>query len=464
MADDSRSDRVEFLNRFTADQPFLWGAATSSHQVEGHNDKNDWWAWEAEGRCEGGARSGAATDHWNRFREDLKLAAGLKLNSYRFSVEWSRIEPEEGRWDESAIEWYSDLIAECESLGIIPMLTLHHFTSPRWLAEKGGFTWDGSSYAFTRFVEKIAKTLGPRVPLWCTLNEPMVLVGGTYLAQFMPPAVFSPKNAALACHNLLKSHVSAYQVLHSQITERKGKWKNHPRRVGIAHNLLDFVPDRPWHPLEWTLARIFHRFYNRAWLDAVTGRKQRFGVLGLVPSAPVVQEALGKPTVDFIGVNYYTKAYVQWRPRAAAEERPADLPIGLSFARRKEEASDLEWAIHPHGFRKMLRFAASYGLPLYVTENGIADRNDDLRPRYLMSHLEELALAIEEGIDIRGYYHWSLLDNFEWIKGFGPRFGLFRVNYETFAREATRSADLYREIISGHLGREGLVPDPQFFT
>src|SRR5476651_156853 len=129
---------------------FLWGAATSSHQVEGYNEANDWWKWESEDKIDGGVKSGAAADHWNRFREDLRLAADLGLNSYRFSVEWSRLEPEEGRWDESALEWYETLITECERLGLLPMVTLHHFTSPKWFADRGGFTW---SEAPARFAE-----------------------------------------------------------------------------------------------------------------------------------------------------------------------------------------------------------------------------------------------------------------------------------------------------------------------
>jgi beta-glucosidase/6-phospho-beta-glucosidase/beta-galactosidase len=191
----------------------------------------------------------------------------------------------------------------------------------------------------------------------------------------------------------------------------------------------------------------------------------------LVPYPAVVPEAQGRRTVDFIGVNYYTKAYVQWRPRDAAAEHLSEAPVGLAFARRKEAASDLGWAVHPEGFRRMLRFAGRYGLPLYVTENGVADRDDDLRPRYLLSHLAQVARAIsEDGLDIRGYYHWSLLDNFEWIKGFWPRFGLYQVDYDTFERKPTRSAELYRRIIDAHReeGRKpslevlaGIVDSPQ---
>ena len=443
------------MQKFKAEYPFLWGVATSSHQIEGHNDKNDWWQWEVEGRIEGGVRSGAATDHWNRYKEDLRLAAELGLNSYRFSIEWSRIEPEEGRFDSNALKWYSDLITECEARGLTPMLTLHHFTSPQWLAAKGGFTWSEAPKKFAEFVKYVAREIGERVPLWCTLNEPLVLVIGTYIGKFMPPAEYSPSLASIACPNLFEAHVLAYHILHSEIRR--------PISVGIAHNMLDFLPDRTWHPMEQLLSRVFRRFYNRSWLDAVTGKAQRFGVTGLLPSLPPVQSAFSRKTVDFIGVNYYTKAYVQWRPRDISQEQPSELPLGFAFARRKEQASDLGWAVHPEGLGRMLRFASRYGVPLYVTENGIADRVDHLRPDYLRCHLHEIAKAISSGIDVRGYYHWSLLDNFEWIKGFGPRFGLYGVDYTTLERTPTHSAKLYQEFIAHHRRHYGGIPHPDYF-
>lgn len=431
---------------------FLWGAATSSHQFEGGNEQNDWWAWEAEGRIEGGARSGRATDHWNRFREDLRLARELGLNSYRFSIEWSRIEPEEGRFRTEAMDWYESLVGECEKLGLLPMLTLHHFTSPLWFARDGGFASAEAPARFGRFVEKVVARLGSRVPLWCTLNEPMVLVAGTYLGSFMPPAEFAPRKASDASRNLLRAHVVAYDLLRARIGERKGPWRKVPLQVGIAHNLIDFRPDREWHPIERVVTALLRRFYNRAWLDAVTGRRQHFGVAGLIPSPRQVREALGRVTADFIGVNYYTKGYVQWRPRAPAPERPAELPLGIAFARRREEKSDLEWAIHPEGLGRMLRFVRRYGLPIYITENGIADREDRHRANFIESHLAEVENAVRSGIPVRGYYHWSLLDNFEWVKGFGPRFGLYRVDYETFERTMNPSARVYRDWIRRHGG------------
>ena len=429
--------------------------------MEGGNRHNERWAWEEEGRIEGGARSGLAADHWTRFREDLRLASDLGLNSYRFSIEWSRIEPEPGRFDGEALEWYRELIAECERRGLMPMATLHHFTS-----RNGGFTWTEAPERFRLFTRHIARTLGPRIPLWCTVNEPMVLVAGTYLGTFMPPAKFSPARASLACAGLLRAHVAAYDTLRAEIPRREGPWASHPVQIGIAHNLLVFMPDRAWHPLERIMTRVFWRFYNRSWLDAGTGRPPRFGVPGFLPAAPVVREALGRQTCDFIGVNYYTKAYVQWRPRAASHDRPSGLPLGVTFARRKEVCSDVEWAIHPQGLRRILDFVAEFGLPIYITENGIADARDEHRPEYLRTHLAEAAGAIADGIDIRGYYHWSLLDNFEWIKGFGPRFGLYRVDFETPERVATESARRLAGWIAELRSQdpEGLRPRASLFT
>jgi beta-glucosidase len=443
-------------------EPFLWGAATSSHQIEGHNRFNDWWAWEAKGFVEGGVRSGAATDHLHRFREDLKLAKEMGLTSYRFSFEWSRFEPAEDKWDSSAFDWYNELLDACDELGLLPMATLHHFTTPQWLAERGGFSALDAPEKFARYVQRVMGAFGARIPLWCTINEPMVLVAGGYLGRFMPPGRYDPKAASMACYNLLKAHVFAYDLLKAGITKRTGPFKDRPLEVGFAHNMLDFRPERKSHPIEWAMARVCAALYNDAWLKAVSGGPQKFGFPGIFPRAPKLEMARGRRTYDFIGVNYYTKAYVQWRPRTQAKERDPATPIGMSFARRKEKASDLGWAIHPNGFRRILKRVAKYGAPVYITENGIADSADTYRADYLRSHLIELAQAMNDGLDVRGYYHWSLLDNFEWIKGFWPRFGLIGVDYETMTRSFRPSAHVYRDVINAHEGTK--APNVELLT
>lgn len=436
---------------------FLWGAATSSHQIEGGNRYNDWWQWEQEGNIEGGETSGAACDHWNLFREDLRLAQEMGLTSYRFSIEWSRLEPEEGQWCNEAFEWYEALVAECERRKLLPMATLHHFTVPQWFARRGGFTWEQSPGRFAGYVKKVITRFGARIPLWCTLNEPNTLVIGQYLGSYMPPATHDPKLASLATRNLLRAHVQAYDTIHGKMPARIGPWKDMPLAVGIAHNMIDFVPLRRYHPLEVLFTRVFRRFYNQTWPDAVTGKKQHFGVLGLLPYAAQVQQARGRNTVDFFGINYYTRVYVSFRPRntgAASVDTgfPASstLPIGVTFSRPSDITSDLGWVINPRGLGRMIRFLKRYRLPLYITENGIADASDAQRPAYLISHLKAVADEVVRGADVRGYYHWSLLDNFEWVKGFAPRFGLLEVDYGSMGRQERSSARLYRGIIAAH--------------
>lgn len=448
---------------------FLWGAATSSHQIDGDNINSDWWQWEATGVIEGGKGSGKATDHWNRCVEDLEIAKSLGLNTYRFSIEWARIEPKEGLIDESALAWYENLLSHCERLKLVPMATLHHFTNPKWLADRGGFAWAHSPKSFERFTKLIVKTLGGRVPLWCILNEPNNLTIGQYLAGYMPPAKFSPDDFASASQNMLKAHVLAYDVIHHEITRRTGPFRQHPVMVGIAHNMIDFVAANHWNPMERLLVQVLRRFYNRAWLDAVTGEKQHFGVTGLVPYAEQVPMALGRKTVDFIGINYYTKAYICWKnPGEKAEDSgyvpmtvettkeksvESFLPFQVCLMKKGEVASDMGWAVHPDGLGGMIRFVKTYNLPIYITENGIADGDDSRRADYLKSHLLQIAHEIEHGTDIRGFYYWSLLDNFEWIKGFGPRFGLVHVDYETFSRKIRSSAKYYAQIVRAHTSK-----------
>lgn len=429
---------------------FLWGAATSSHQVEGENIHNDWWHWESQGKVEEGQLSGKATDHWTRYKEDLDLAKELGLNSYRFSIEWSRLEPRQGHWDESALEWYANLIAECEKRQLLPMVTLHHFTIPTWFYQKGGFTWEHSVEHFTAFVKKVVHALGDRIPLWCIFNEPMNWVVGKYIGSYMPPARFWPEGVSLSSENILRSHVKAYDIIHSEIKRRSGPWRHHPVMVGIAHNMIDFLPHRDWHPMERLMTQILRRFYNQSWLDAITGEKQHFGVNGLIPYAKQVPEALNRKTVDFIGINYYTKAYLRWRAKGADYEISDFLPIGIAFTLPGETKTDMGWAIHPAGLGRIIRFVKGYGLPIYITENGIADAKDDRRLKYSVLHLREVARELEAGADIRGFYYWSLLDNFEWIKGFGPRFGLVEVNYHTFERKLRPSAMELKRLIQRH--------------
>jgi beta-glucosidase len=431
---------------------FLWGAATSAHQVEGDNFHNDWWKWEKGGHTRNSARSGKATDYWNRFKTDLQLAQDLGLNSYRFSIEWSRIEPEPGKINIEAIVRYQEMISECENRALLPMLTLHHFTSPQWFSDQGGFSHPESISAFQRYVKTVVKHLGSRIPLWNTFNEPVVLVIGQYLGKFMPPGEFSPRKAAQALAHIFQMHAWAYQYLHDTLAENRiGLWKSEPLKVGFAHNILLFQPERLWHPIETFLTRRIDRFYNQAWLDAVTGKDQHFGVPLFIPKPKKAHDLIGKIHTDFIGVNYYTQLFLRWKPpQDSSYESVSEAPLGVRFFKKDEPLSDLKWSIYAEGLYKTLTRVAKYKLPIYITENGLADRQDQKRSKFIIDHLTQIARARDEDIPIEGYFHWSLLDNFEWQEGYWPRFGLYEVDYQTFERIKRPSAGIYQKIISAH--------------
>jgi beta-glucosidase len=220
--------------------------------------------------------------------------------------------------------------------------------------------------------------------------------------------------------------------------------------VGYAHNMMDFVPARHWHPMERFLTFVGRSFYNQSWLDATTGKPHKFGITGLVPTAPEVKEALGRVTTDFIGINYYSKAIMRWRAKGDHFETSPGFPFGVGFGDPGQPVSEMGWGFHPEGLRRMIRFAQAYGLPLFITENGIADGPDRYRSEYVRDHLRVVAAEIAQGTDIRGYFYWSLLDNFEWVKGFLPRFGLIEVNYDTFKRTPRPSFYELQKIISLH--------------
>lgn len=430
---------------------FLWGAATSSHQIDGDNFYSDWWQWEKKGNIETGEISGRACDHKNRFKEDLYLAKTIGLNSYRFSIEWAKCEPKEGHWNLEEIEWLDELISECEKNKIVPMATLHHFTLPMWVADKGGLLWQNFPQKFGSYVKKLVRSIGSRIPLWCTINEPMVLALGQYIAGIMPPALMDSDAVGVSSRNLFLAHLQAYEIIHSEIQRRNGPSRNQPLSVGIAHNLVDFLPMHHWHPMERLATQILRKFYNQSWLDAVTGKRTQFGIVGVIKEPEIISRAIGKRSVDFIGINYYMKGYVRWNPKNQEGPTVNNFPIGVQFYHHSDkEVSDVEWAVHPEGLGRMIRFVKGYGLPIYITENGIADETDKLRSKYLILHLQQIAKEIESGADIRGYFHWSLLDNFEWIKGFKPRFGLIEIDYENYNRKLKPSAYLYQKIIESH--------------
>lgn len=405
---------------------FLWGVATSAYQVEGAAE-NDWTDWEAAGRLHvPGERCGNATGHRSRWQSDFSLLPTIGANAYRFSVEWSRIEPRRGWFDPAALALEVERVDRLRRLGIEPVLTLHHYTHPRWFWEDGGWESPASVDTFHRFARSVVDALGGRVRWWVTLNEPIVFVLGGFLAGWIPPGRRSFASAGAALQNLLRAHVAAADAIRA---------RDASAQVGVAHNMMELAPDRPGSPLDRKLAAEGDRLYNAALLEAIaTGSVSwSFPGEGTVPIR--IPDLPGSN--DFVGVNYYSRAHLRFRgtPGAAGEFHYRD-PEGRGL-------TDMGWEVYPEGFDRALARAEMVGRPVLVTENGIATRDDARRRSFLAEHVLVLAHRRRAGSRIVGYLHWSLLDNFEWLEGFRPRFGLFEVDYATLARRRRPSADLF---------------------
>jgi beta-glucosidase len=404
---------------------FLWGAATSAYQIEGAAE-NDWTEWERRGLLkQRDRRCGTAAGHLDRWRQDLSLLPGIGANAYRYSIEWSRVEPAPGEFDEAVLERESARADYLRGLAIEPVVTLHHYTHPVWFWKRGGWENPESVEWFRRLAEKVGAAL-PGVRTWVTTNEPIVFLLGGYLGGQIPPGKKSFPAAAKALEHLLRAHTEAALVL----AERPGGG-----RAGIAHNMLDFAPDRPDSVFDRRLVTAGEELYNLALVEAVATGRMRWSFPGEGTTSFVIPD-LPRAT-GYFGVNYYSRVHLRFR----------GLPgrIGEFFYRDRagRGLTDTGWEIHPQGFDRVLRAAATAGLPILVTENGIATENDALRRAFLHEHALVLAHRRAAGTPIEGYFYWSLLDNFEWLEGFRPRFGLFGVDYATLARRRRPSADLF---------------------
>jgi beta-glucosidase len=427
---------------------FLLGTATAAHQIEGGLD-NDWTDWERGVHADGTPHikdrtvSGDACDSWNRFDQDLALMRHLGANAYRFSVEWSRLEPSEGQWNDEAAERYVAWARALRAAGIEPMVTLHHFTLPRWVAAQGGWTNDRTIDLLAGFTERVAKKMGSVVDSWCTLNEPNVLATLSYLKGVFPPGLKDQRVCAQALARMLRAHGRMAELIREyDLTDADGD--GFASRIGLAHHVRIFQPASR-HPLDRIVAGFMDQFFNQAIIDAPKNGRIVLSIPGVVD---IDEEAPNlKGSLDWLGINYYGRDHVRADlsdPSLSEQYVPAERPV-----------SDLGWDIWPQGMYQVLKRYSALGLPIYVTENGIADHRSGKRPGFLRAHFEALVRAAREGVDVRGYFHWSLLDNFEWAEGHEPRFGLYSVDYASpdKRREATPAVETFRQIARG-LGLE----------
>jgi len=387
---------------------FLWGAATSSHQVEGDNRWNDWWEHEQVGRLP--YKSGEACRHYERFEQDFELARSWRHNAHRFSIEWSRIEPSEGRWNSNALAHYREVIRALRERHLEPVMTLHHFTNPAWFSQSGGWLRADSPTLFTRYVEHTVQNLGAEVKYWLTINEPTIYVIQAYINGEWPPFLKSAwLKAARVFRNLVRAHIGAYRALH-----------RHRRdvMVGFAHNAPLFMPCNPERRRDRIAVALRELILNRAF----------FCLMGSDPH-DLSQTA---KNLDFIGLNYYTRTIV--RSAGWGVEAVLGRTCQLPHHHERGPISVTGWEVYPRGLKTVLKYFSRFGLPLFITENGIATEDESLRREFLLKHLQSLAEALDEGVNVIGYLYWSLFDNFEWALGTKPRFGLAAVDYTTQQR------------------------------
>ena len=405
---------------------FTWGVATASHQIEGHN-QNNWSQFETHKGLE---ESGVACDHWNRWKSDFDLIERLNVGHYRFSLEWSRVQPNEGEWDESAIQQYSEMVDDLISRNIEPMVTLHHFSHPIWFQDKGGFEVEANVDDWIEFSKKMFEALGDRVQWWCTINEPAVFTTMGYVLGEFPPGARSFKRTRAVATNMMRAHARCYQAL-------KAMPRGDKVQIGLVKNINIFDPYRRWNLLHWIQAKILDEMFNRCWLRSLKNGRFR------APSSLFSTKIPGlKGSSDFIGVNYYTHLL-------ATPFMPTTVEID-PLIRPWEERTDFRYPMYAEGLRRSFDMVTSLKLPILVTENGVADDDDDMRPEHIRRHLFITAQAIADGLDVRGFYHWSLMDNFEWAEGYTQRFGLYHVDFETQERTLKESGQLYANVVKAN--------------
>ncbi|MBK7450847.1 MAG: glycoside hydrolase family 1 protein [Anaerolineales bacterium] len=405
---------------------FLWGTATASHQVEGGNTNNNWHAWEEAGHTV--HKSGLAADWWNgRWREDFDRAAETGQNAHRLSIEWSRVQPTPDKWDEEAIEKYRLMLRGLRERNMTALVTLHHFTEPLWVTERGAWETEEIVPLFEKYVRKMVDALKEYTNLWVTINEPNVYALSGYAVGAFPPGKKDLKTSMQVLANMLRGHAAAYRAIHELQPES---------RVGYALHFRPMVPRTGWNPLDRLMRNIRYEGVNMGFPTGIST-----GVMKTPLGSFNIPEAKG--TQDYLGLNYYSVDTV-WFDLAKTGEmfsnsgypKNADMSDTNFLANILEGIYDsVKWIVRTYP-----------NLPIIITENGVEDYDDHMRPRYLAQHLHQVWRTVNFNWPVKGYFHWSLVDNFEWERGWTQRFGLWGLDVDTQKRIRRPSVDFYAEI------------------
>jgi len=453
---------------------FMWGTATSGHQVDG-NCNCQWINFENRKNWRGNQcieQSGVACDHWNLYKKDIELIKNLGVKAYRFSIEWSKIEPYEGFFNQDAINHYHDMINALIANNLTPVITLHHFTHPQWFEDKGAFEKEENLKYFVRYCQQMFYEYSPKVPMWCTINEPGVYAFQGYVKCDFPPAKKSLELAGIVSKNLILAHIYAYKAMKSMPNGDKAQ-------IGITHSITIFDPYHAGNSLEqWLADNLNHIFYDAMLQFFVTGKfcykaPKIMGLflagnpfmmlikptLSLIPlktefhsivefdyEAYTGQKYNSKDVLDFFGIQPYSHVLVDMT-NTKAETHPS--------LREGDIPTDMPYCIYPEIMERTINAASFIGVPIYVTENGMASsagahESDEARVLYIRRHLYALSKVIEKGYDVRGYFYWSLMDNFEWNLGYGKKFGLYEVDFKTQERKIRKGGEYYKTIVEHH--------------
>ncbi len=417
-------------------QDFLWGTATAAYQVEGGFRANNWTWWEKQTKPDGSPTiqnndtCGMADDHWHLYAQDIKLMKRLGVNAYRFSVAWSKIMPTPDSVDTIALQHYQNVCDTLLANGIEPMVTLFHFTYPLWFHKMGGFEKQDNIKYFVRFARIVYQALGNRVKYWVTINEPVVFAYSSYFSGDFPPGKQDPVLTATVALNLLYAHQAVYHDLKSLANGRE-------IYVGIVKNITQMDPMHKWNMLDNLIAYFADLNFNQSYLQAFSTGKFHFYMPGMVNLKADLDDL--PTTLDFIGLNYYS--HYAFHFTGDLEQSLTALPYP------GEQMTDMDYTIYPEGLYRAIKRISKIGKPVIITENGIADARDNRRYDFIKRSLYALSQAIKDGYDVRGYFYWSLMDNFEWNLGYGKRFGLYAVDYKTQTRTLRQGAMAFVQTI-----------------
>lgn len=408
-------------------QNFLWGVATSAFQIEG-DIENDFTDWENLGKFKNDnadPRYENGSNHWDLWETDFAYLKQLNLNSYRFSIEWARIEPVRNEYSNEAIQKYHKMIDKLIEMGIEPVITLHHFTHPSWFHDLSPWTDVSSIEIFTKFAKKMIDEFAPKIKFWITFNEPLVWALAAYGDAKFPPGQKDLYKVMDVTYNILYAHIRIYDMLKDFDGDIK---------VGIAKHFVIFKQARGWF-WDKNLANRLHKFFNVMILDAFRTNTLEIYfpfLLDYVSYLPLDNK------IDFWGINYYYRLHAKFKINY---KNPMEL-----FA--KNPTTDMGWEIYPNGLKKIIKLVSKYDKEMIITENGIATDDEKLRIKFIKKHLKVVSKQIKRGKALIGFFYWSLLDNYEWLEGKSKRFGLIHVDYENkFKRTLKPAAFIFADLI-----------------